>query len=101
MKREKWLVSTADEGVLRAEPSRRAAVRWAKMLLDCSRVRQRIGYVTGSYEYLLSGDDDDEVQSVFIFRAENVDLVGVPSAEQKPLYPHEDRPFDWVDRMDG
>ena len=97
-----WMVAQTDEGVLRIEPTRRQALEWAKNLIGGPRVRQRVKYVEGSYEYLLSGEGaDEEWTSVFIFRADLIEVVGVPSEERMPLYPHRDRPFEWRDRMDA
>lgn len=94
-----WVVAITDDGVLRKEPTRRAALEWAKNLIGGPRVRQRIQYVRGSYEYLLSGNEaDEDWHSVFVFREDLIDVVGVPAEERTPLYPIADQPFTYVDR---
>jgi len=60
-----WLILDMDEGVIRREPTRRAAVAW---IVDChgGRVVGRHNAVPGSYEYHV-GDPADEYDRVCYF----------------------------------
>jgi hypothetical protein len=64
-----WLVCDMDEGVLRVEPSMRAAAKWATYFND----------------------------GLFIVRADRAHYQGYNPVQQ-PLYPYPDDPFEKVDR---
>jgi len=92
-----WLVHDVDEGVLRVEPTRQAAVDWASSLAEASKVLERHHYGTGGYEYVLGDSDGDICGNFNIVRADLAHL-GRIDATQQPLYPFPDDPFEQVDR---
>ncbi len=89
-----WLVCDMDDGVLRREPTRKAAVDWFKSHSDARNVIERHAYGSGSYEYRV-GDPDDSA-SVFIIREDRA--AGKWDVTQTPLYPLADDPHEMVDR---
>lgn len=95
-----WLVLKMDDGVLRRERTRAAAVRWWKRHQGHSRVLRRHKYRAGAYQYVTSGDNPHEASSVFIER-EDVAPAGGWDVSQRPLYPHATEPFARVDRAGG
>lgn len=92
-----WLVHDMDEGVLRVEPTRQAAVAWASLLAEAARVKERHQYGDGRYEYVLADSDGDVCGNYLIVRADVAHLGGIDPVQQ-PLYPFPDDPFEQVDR---
>jgi len=95
----KWLVLDMDDGLLRREPTRRAALDWWMGLNGTGVVLRRHCYRPGAYEYVTAseGDRDDSCGGVFIER-QDVAATGGWDVEQAPLYPNEDDPFHRVER---
>lgn len=93
-----WLVCDMDEGLLRAERTRTAAVAWL-----CThrggKVLARYTYGPGNYEYSVGAADDDAT-SAFIVRRDQLARCGW-DPEQQPLYPVAEDPFEEVDRDSG
>lgn len=92
-----WIVHDVDDGVLRVEPTRKAAVAWASSLAEATRVGNRHQYGTGRYEYVFTDSDGDICGNYGIIRADVAHLAGI-DAVQQPLYPFPDEPFEMVDR---
>ncbi len=99
-----YLVLDMDQGLLRREPTRRAALAWLMNHAMADHVYARHTYGPGAYEYTvgLSGEPDD-TSSWFIERA-SVAIRGGWNPEQPALYPHPDRPDEMdqavVDELD-
>ena len=91
-----WLVLDMDDGVLRREPSRKAAVEWFMGHCDASRVLSRDHYRPGAYGYHVGHKPDD---STYAF-IEHVTAAGRGGwdIDQPALYPHEDKPHEYVER---
>lgn len=92
-----WLVCDMDDGVLRREPTRKAALRWWMRLQDAPRVLERHTYGPGSYDYTVGYSAEDNAGSVAIIRADVAEYAGWDLG-QTPLYPSADEPFEPVDR---
>lgn len=86
-----WLVLDMDQGVVRVEPTRAAAVEWARHQYD-GRVINREHSGEAWYEYFI-GYSRDDCSSVWIARADIVHRHGF-NAEQEPWYPYPDAPHD-------
>lgn len=92
-----WLVADMDDGILRVEPTRKAAVAWAASHA-CAPLRERSHY--GScYDYTFGHPDEDANTCVFIMRADNAHWHGFDPVQQ-PLYPYPGDPHEQVDRPD-
>ena len=99
MSRRQWVVCDMDDGILRIEPTRRAAVRWLCLLFG-GTVRARYSYGPGSFEYVVGADDEDH-SSAFVVRGDRVAAAdGGWDPQQVPLYPLADDEFERVDRAD-
>jgi hypothetical protein len=90
-----WYVCDMDDGVLRVEPSRRAAVEWWKTDQDAPNVIERFTYGPGYYGYLV-GPSAEEAASAAIVREDKLAVYGIttPATQIQPLYPYPDRPRD-------
>ncbi|MCX4799642.1 hypothetical protein OG497_37945 [Streptomyces sp. NBC_01242] len=86
-----WLVCDMDDGVVRVEPSRAAAVKWACLHND-GKVISRDPQGEGWYDYAIGPDRDDAV-GVWIARADVVHRHGFDPA-QEPWYPYLDAPHE-------
>lgn len=95
-----WLVCDMDEGVLRREPTRKAALRWSMNHLCASRVLERYAYGRGSYDYLLGDGGGDSAGGVSIVRADVAARSGW-KPDQAALYPVAGDPFEEVARPAG
>ncbi|MFE9993460.1 hypothetical protein [Streptomyces avermitilis] len=94
-----WLVCDMDEGVMRVEPSMRAAVAWAKSYA-CTPVRERGNYPGGDcYDYVFGLPGEDATTCVFIMRADVAHGHGFNPVQQ-PRYPYPDAPDERVRRQD-
>jgi hypothetical protein len=91
----RWYVCDMDEGVLRVELSRRAAVDWWMSDQCASQVIERHTYGPGFYDYLV-GYDRDDCASTAIVREDKLTRYGIttPPSEIEPLYPFADRPHE-------
>ncbi len=93
-----WLVTDMDDGVLREEPTRKAAVEWLLGYSMSPRVRERFTYGIGYYGYVV-GIDREDASSYAILRENRLDAYGLDPQDPKrtPLYPYPD-PWLRVDR---
>jgi len=92
-----WLVLDMDEGVIRREPTRRAAVAW--MLEHCGgRVLSRHTYGPGAYEYHVGDPAEGNAVCYFVERLARAVRSGwdwwfeIPDAYPYPDRPHESDP---------
>lgn len=92
-----WIVHDVDEGVLRVEPTRKAAIAWASSLAEASKVLERHRYGSGSYEYVFGDSGGDVCGNYIIVRADLAHIAQIDAVEQ-PMYPFPDDPFEMVDR---
>lgn len=95
-----WVVCDVDDGVLRVEPTRAAAVEWARSFADAAGVKERHQYGEGRYEYVFADSDGDICGGVNIVRADVAHASGIDPLQQ-PLYPFPDEPFERVERGGG
>lgn len=95
-----WLVLDMDDGLLRREPTRKAALGWWMSKQETDHVVRRYTFGPGAYEYVtaLKGNRDDTCGGVFI---EHVGAArrGDWDVDQAPLYPKADAPFTRVERV--
>lgn len=91
-----WLVCDMDNGVLRSEPTRRAARQWCLDHALADRVRQRHYYGNHCYDYVVGTADPYEGDDFFVGRADQVARHGY-DPQQPPRYPDPDRPHEPVD----
>ena len=94
-----WYVADMDNGILRKEPTRRAAVEWAKDYSMSTRVFGRFKYGPGDYDYKL-GNDEEETTSLHILVEKRLVLHGY-DPEQIPLYPIPEDPYHEIDREES
>lgn len=80
----RWYVCGMDDGVLRQENTRRAAVAWLLEHHLADKVRTRYQYGPGSYGYTVG--DDEYVATAFVERGDKMGNGGW-DIEQQPLYP--------------
>lgn len=92
-----WVAADMDEGILRREPTRRAAVHWFRNQVDAS-VTRRVSGREGSYEYEFINPGEDDAESAFIIREDRLERAGFDPS-QAALYPLPDEPFTYVDRV--
>ncbi|MFI1532135.1 hypothetical protein [Streptomyces griseus] len=92
-----WLVCGMDEGVLRVEPSMRAAVRWARSNAGAPVRSRSASPGGGSYDYVLGHRGEDTVTSVFVMRADVAHRHGFDPVQQ-PRFPYPDDPHEMVRR---
>ncbi len=85
-----------DDGILRQELTRKAAVEWLKGLSCGDKVLARHQYRPGDYEYRVGSNDQDRL-SAWIVRSDQLHHGGWP-VDQPALYPHKDSPYDRVER---
>jgi hypothetical protein len=90
-----WYVCDMDDGVLRSEPTRKAAVSWWRTHQGATRVIKRYTYAPGYYSYTV-GCDRDHGSETAIVREDKLRVYGIdaPVGEIKPLYPYADRPHE-------
>lgn len=94
-----WAVCDVDDGILRVEPTRRAAVRW--LTFHCGgEVLARYAYGPGNYEYTVGLRGEDGSGGGFVVRADRLAASGW-DPDQTPLYPLVDDPHEWVERIQG
>jgi len=101
MSAKRWFVCDMDEGVLRIEPTRRAAVEWCRTHSG-GKVIRRYAYGPGYYSYLIGYDREDHNGGLSIVREDCLRWYGLdtPPGEIKPLYPYVDEPLDFEARAD-
>ena len=92
-----WAVADMDEGILRREPSRQAALRWVLDHHCTNRVLRRHAYGPGAYEYRVGADMEDGSEA-FIVREDQLASHGY-DPEQVSLYPLPKDPHQRVDRQ--
>lgn len=97
-----WLVLDMDDGVLRREPTRKAALTWWMQFTDTSKVVERYKYGPGAYSYT-TGDNGGGTDGDDCF-IEREDIVRNGNqgwdVTQQPLYPHDgSRRFERVERV--
>lgn len=94
-----WLVLDMDDGLLRREPTRAAALDWWMKHNGTTRVVRRYSYGSGAYEYVTAvhGDADDTCGGVFI-ETEAAAARGGWDTMQAALYPLNNQPHVRVDR---
>lgn len=90
-----WLVLDMDDGLLRRERTRKAAVEWLLDHCDAPQVVSRDDYRSGAYGYHVGTKDD--TTSAFI-EHERAAPQGGWDVTQAALYPHEDAPHEYVPR---
>jgi hypothetical protein len=99
----RWHVVDADDGIVRAETTARATLRWAMTMNDANRVYAQTRLGDGLHEYMLVGAeyDPDEIgavsASVWICRGDVLAHHGF-DPDQAPHYPYADRPYELVER---
>jgi hypothetical protein len=91
-----WLVADMDQGVLRVEPTRAAALEWFKRKHGCDRVAERKQYGRHDYTYRLK-TSGEYATSADIVRADRFHRHGRDPLQQ-PLYPFPDAPYEYVAR---
>lgn len=95
-----WLVLDMDEGVLRREPTRRAAVDWMTSHAGGS-VLSRHRYGPGAYEYTIGDRGEDRVSNYFVERLDAAVRAGWDHCFTVPdKYPYPDRPHDQDPNID-
>jgi hypothetical protein len=92
-----WFVLNMDDGVLRIEPTRHAAVQWLLDHACADRVMARHKYGVGRYEYTVGSGDPYDTCTEFIDHASVADEEGWDITQQ-PLYPIRDSPHEYVAR---
>ncbi|WP_232785298.1 hypothetical protein [Mycobacteroides chelonae] len=93
----RWFVCDIDDGILRAENTRKAAVRWLTFQFG-GEVLARRCYGPGRFEYTVGLPSDDTHDSAFIVRDDRL-TVGGWNPNQAPLYPLADDPHERVERV--
>lgn len=95
-----WIVLDMDDGLLRREPTRKAALAWWMSKNETDHVVKRHSYGPGAYKYVtaLKGDRDKSCGGVFIERVDVARREGW-DVDQAPLYPKADEPFARVERV--
>jgi hypothetical protein len=89
-----WLVLDMDEGVLRREPTRRAAVDWMTSH-DGGSVLSRHCSGPGAYEYTIGYPGEDRASNHFVERLDAAVRAGWDRCFPVPdKYPYPDRPHD-------
>ena len=87
-----WLVCDMDDGIVRVEPSRAAAVKWACSRQLSNRIISRKRTGEGWYDYRI-GDSPDDSAEVWIARSDVVHWHGFDPV-QEPWYPYPDVRFE-------
>lgn len=86
-----WLVGDMDEGLLRVESSRVAAVKWAESHMAAPVWKC---HSSGTcYDYTFGADANDAEGPLFVLRADNAWRHGF-DAEQQPMYPYPGHPHE-------
>lgn len=94
-----WTVCDVDDGILRVESTRRAAVRW--LTFHCGgEVLARYAYGPGKFEYTIGLPGEDGTGGGFVVRADRLAASGW-DPDQAPLYPLADDPHELVERIQG
>lgn len=88
-----WLVIDMDEGLLRREASRTAAVEWCRNWYG--PVVERDRYSPGAYGYHFGVRGEERIHFLFIER-EDAAKTGAGSNvfNDRPKYPFPDKPYD-------
>jgi hypothetical protein len=85
----RWFVCDMDEGVLKIEDSRRAALEWSKQHCGAESVVARRSYGPGDYEYWIGTGPEDHSQ-VYIIREDRITSgewkIEGPVSEAVPVY---------------
>ena len=92
-----WLVCCMDDGVMRVEPTMKAAVAWARGLADAP-VRCRKHFTnSSSYDYVFGYPGEDSNTCLTILRADAAHRHGWDPLQQ-PLYPYTSSPYENLER---
>lgn len=88
-----WLIVDMDEGLLRREPTRAAAVKWCRGWHG--PVLERHRYSPGAYSYSFGVRGEERAQFFFIEREDAAkNGAGSHVWRNAPKYPYPDRPYD-------
>jgi len=91
-----WYLCDMDDGILRAEPTKRAAKDWFRGWADTPRVNvHRVS--AGDYYLTAAYDGGMYATSAFLMTAE-VTARHAFDPGQRPLYPSAEHPYERVDR---
>lgn len=95
----KWLVCGMDDGVLRREDTRKAALEWWMSHAGTVQVASRYQYGSGSYGYVTAayGDREDTCGGIYIGTEQGARYAGW-DVEQAALYPWKNKPHERLER---
>lgn len=90
-----WYVCDMDEGVLRREPTRRAALKWLLDQACTTNVIERYAYGPGYYSYLVGSDREDSTDAAIV-REDCLRRYGIdtPPDQIEPRYPYSNQPHE-------
>lgn len=92
----RWMVCDIDDGIMRIEPNRKAAVRW--LTFHCGgEVLARHSYGPGNFEYTMGLRGEDDSSGAFVVREDRL-VSGGWDPDQTPLYPRAEDPHELVER---
>ncbi len=86
---QSWYVMDMDEGCLRIERTRRAAVRWWLDFQCANKVLNRHTYCPGYYSYTVGYNDLDSIETAIV-REDCLKVYGYDGNPKdiEPMYPH-------------
>lgn len=93
---KQWAVFDMDDGILRLEPTRRAAVRWLTSS-GAGQILARHSYGPGDFEYVIGRRAEEAVAAFFVLRSDLLHRSGWDPG-QIPLYPVADDPYERIER---
>lgn len=94
-----WYVCDMDDGIIRVEDTKSAALAWAKGRSGGNVLPGRKRTSDGFYEYYIGTDEYDRRQ-VWIARGDAALRAGFDDLDQAPLYPVKDDPYKRVERKE-
>ena len=85
----RWYVCDMDDGVLRVEPTRAAALAWWMRHQDAPKVLWRHRYTPGYYAYMVGHSAEDSAGDVAIVREDKLAAYGITERPDgiRPLHP--------------
>ncbi len=86
-----WYIVDADDGLVRCEPTKEAALGWCKGRAPGRILPGRRKLGPGLYEFLI-GEGREGCSRFWICRADRLAVKGFDPG-QRPLYPHADDPY--------
>jgi len=93
VKKQQWMILDWQEGLVRIEPTRRAAVAWCTGYAG-HQVESRDKFRDGAYRYVFGyGDGSDSGFSQFIEREDIAHRDWSEALAKGPKYPYADRPY--------